>query len=105
MITDRIDKGISDWSARAFDAAVVAELGQPSERAEDVAQRKLLVAVAGGHGLQQSAEKLQEAADSGLVDLGAGDPQLTPLGDYLLSLETSGVEAQAEPAAQELASS
>lgn len=105
MITDRIDKGISDWSARAFKAAVVAELGQPSERAEDIAQRELLVAVAEGFGSQQSDEKLREASDSGLIDLSTDDPQLTPLGDYLLSLETASAEEQSELPKQELASS
>ncbi|HWJ42166.1 MAG TPA: hypothetical protein VNR67_01925 [Solirubrobacterales bacterium] len=109
MITDRIDRGISDWSARAFKAAAVAELGEPSERVEDMAQRELLVAVDEGRISQQIAARLQEASDSGLIDLDTEVPRLTPLGRYLLSLETSGAEEQSqpepEPAPQEVASS
>lgn len=97
MFTDRIDKGIVNSSAKAFRAAADAELGKPTESDEDREQRELLTAVSVGKVGHLSADALQEAADAGLIYLtGQMQPNLAPLGDYLLSLDLA-----AQPAAEQ----
>lgn len=103
MFTDRIDKRIGELSARAFKAVVAAELGEPGESDADRAQRELLITVKNGRGSQLDGPTRRKAVDSGLIEIHRGKPHLTPLGNYLLSLEVANQPERVQATEQKLA--
>jgi hypothetical protein len=78
-----LDKGVEKITDRAFDSAV-AEQRDEATPEQPTSQEELLQELDSTGQADADAPEVQEAIESGLVEKdAAGQPKLTPLGQYL----------------------